>query len=104
MLKLNVNKDIEFCCPMCRITSIKNIDRRFTNFLNTNKSTLKKIISLYESNNLDSAWNLHTNPIIHDISYSVYTNELIHLTPEQLAELTYIRTHDYTDADDDLSE
>ena len=104
ILKLNVNKDITFCCPQCRLTSIKNKDRRFTTFVNSNKSTLKKIVSLYESRTLDTAWNLWTNPIIPDISYSVYHNELIHLTPEQLAELTYIGTHDYEDSDDNLIE
>ena len=48
MLKLNVCKDIEFCCPQCRSTSIKNKDKKFSRFLEKNKSTLKKIISLYE--------------------------------------------------------
>ena len=104
ILRMNVNKDITFCCPQCRVTSIKNIDTRFTNFINSNKSTLKKIVSLYETNNLDSAWNLWTNPNVPDISYSIYTNEIFRLTPEQLAELTYIGTHDYEDADDELSE
>ena len=104
ILRMNVNKDITFCCPQCRVTSIKNIDTRFTNFINSNKSTLKKIVSLYETNNLDTAWNLYTNPITPDISYSIYHNQLIHLTPEQLAELTYIGTHEYVDADDELSE
>ena len=105
MLKLNVNKDIEFCCPMCRMTSIKNRDRRFTNFLNKNKSTLKKIVSLYESRTTDTAWDTWINNIGPDISYSVYHNDLIHLTPEQLAELTYIgHTHDFIDADDELSD
>lgn len=102
ILRMNVNKDITFCCPQCRVTSIKNIDTRFTNFINSNKSTLKKIVSLYETNNLDTAWNLYTNPIIPDISYSIYHNQLIHLTPEQLAELTYIGTHEYVDSDDNL--
>ena len=104
MLKLNVNKDIEFCCPQCRITSIKNRDTIFTNFLNKHKSTLKKIVSLYEHNNLNDAWNMWTNPIVPDISYSIYTNEIFRLTPEQLAELTYIGTHDYEDSDDNLIE
>lgn len=102
ILRMNVNKDITFCCPQCRVTSIKNIDTRFTNFINSNKSTLKKIVSLYETNNLDTAWNLYTNPITPDISYSIYHNQLIHLTPEQLAELTYIGTHEYVDSDDNL--
>ena len=104
MLKLNEYKDITFCCPQCRLTSIKNKDTRFTNFLNKHKSTLKKIVSLYEHNNINTAWNLWNNPIIPDISYSLYNNELIHLTPEQLAELTYIGTHDFIDEDDELSD
>lgn len=102
MLKLNVCKDIEYVCPQCRVTSIKNKDRRFTTFVNTNKSTLKKIVSLYEDKTLSSAWNMWNNPITPDISYSIYHNELIHLTSEQLAELTYIGTHDYEDSDDNL--
>ena len=105
ILKLNVNKDITFCCPQCRLTSIKNKDTRFTNFLNKHKSTLKRVVYLYETNNLNTAWNLWTNPIIPDISYSVYTNEIFRLTPEQLAELSYIgHTHDFIDADDELSD
>jgi hypothetical protein len=105
MLKLNVCKDIEFCCPQCRLTSIKNKDTRFTTFVNSNKSTLKKIVSLYESRTLDTAWSMWNNPITHDISYSIYHNELIHLTSEQLAEITYIgHTHDYIDSDDNLPE
>jgi hypothetical protein len=102
ILKLNVCKDVEFCCPQCRLTSIKNKDRKFTTFLNKNKSTLLKIVSLYETNHINDAWNMWVNPITPDISYSIYHNELIHLTSEQLAELTYIGTHDYTDSDDNL--
>ena len=105
MLKLNVCKDIEFCCPQCRLTSIKNKDTRFTTFVNSNKSTLKRIVSLYESRTLDTAWSMWNNPITPDISYSIYHNELIHLTSEQLAEITYIgHTHDYIDSDDNLPE
>lgn len=103
MLKLNVCSSIEFCCPMCRITSIKNRDTRFTTFLNKHKSTLKKIVSLYETNNLNRAWNAWVNPVTPDISYSIYDNQIFHLTPEQLAELTYIgHRHDFIDADDEL--
>jgi hypothetical protein len=88
---------------MCRITSIKNKDRRFTTFVNSNKSTLKKIISLYETNHVSHAWHLWTNPITPDISYSIYDNEIFRLTPAQLAELTYIgHSHDFIDADDNL--
>ena len=105
ILKLNEYKDITFCCPQCRLTSIKNKDTRFTTFLNKNKSTLKKIVSLYESRTLDTAWETWINNIIPDISYSVYHNDLIHLTSEQLAEITYIaHTHDYIDYDENLPE
>ena len=104
ILKLNVCKDVEYVCPQCRITSIKNKDTRFTTFVNSNKSTLKRIVSLYESRTLDTAWSMWNNPITPDISYSIYHNELIHLTSEQLAELTYIGTHDYEDSDDNLPE
>jgi hypothetical protein len=100
---MNACRDIEYACPMCRVTSIKNKDRRFTTFVNSNKSTLKKIVSLYETNNLNNSWHLWTNPITPDISYSIYDNQIFRLTPEQLAELTYIgHSHDFIDADDEL--
>ena len=103
MLKLNVCKDVEYVCPQCRITSVKNKDRKFTTFLNKNKSTLKRVISLYESRTTDTAWDTWINNIAPDISYSVYHNDLIHLTSEQLAEITYIaHTHDYIDYDENL--
>ena len=41
---------VEYCCPQCRHTSIKNKDKRFTRFINNNKKFLKKIIQLYETN------------------------------------------------------
>jgi hypothetical protein len=101
LLKINACRDIEYACPMCRITSVKNKDRRFTIFVNRNKSTLKKIVSLYETNHLNNAWHIWTNS--HDISYSVFDNQIFRLTPEQLAELTYIgHSHDYVDEDDNL--
>lgn len=103
MLKLNACSDIEYCCPMCRITSVKNKDRRFTTFVNSHKSTLKKMVSLYETRNVNHAWRIWTNPVTPDISYSIYDNQIFHLTPEQLAELTYIgHTHDFIDTDDYL--
>ena len=98
LLKMNVCRDIEYCCPMCRVTSIKNKDRRFTTFVNKNKSTLKKIVSLYETNNLNTAWNGWN-----DISYDIFDRQLFRLNPAQLAELTYIgHSHDFVDADDEL--
>lgn len=48
ILKLNVVGDIEYCCPQCRITSIKNKDNHFSQFINSNNSTLIKIIQLLE--------------------------------------------------------
>jgi hypothetical protein len=80
ILKLNVCKDIEYVCPQCRVTSIKNKDRRFTTFVNKHKSTLKKIISLYETRTVDTAWNVWRQ----DISFNIY-----HMSNEQVAELTY---------------
>jgi len=49
ILKLNVLDYVEYCCPQCRHTSIKNQDKRFTRFLNNNKKFLKKIVQLYET-------------------------------------------------------
>ena len=49
LLKLNIVGDIEFCCPQCRITSIKNKDNHFTTFINNNSSSLVTIVELLEN-------------------------------------------------------
>ena len=49
ILKLNDLDCVEYCCPQCRHTSIKNNDKRFTRFINNNKKFLKKIVQLYET-------------------------------------------------------
>lgn len=48
LLKLNALDCIEYCCPMCRSTYVKNKDKRFTRYINNNKKVLKKIVQLYE--------------------------------------------------------
>jgi hypothetical protein len=48
ILKMNIVGDIEFCCPQCRITSIKNKDNHFTDFINHNLSTLITVTGLLE--------------------------------------------------------
>lgn len=48
MIKLNNLDCVEYCCPMCRNTSVKNKDKLFTRFINNNKKILKKIVQLYE--------------------------------------------------------
>lgn len=48
ILKQNIVGDIEYCCPQCRITSIKNKDNEFTDFINSNPSTLRTIVDLLE--------------------------------------------------------
>ena len=67
LLKLNIVDCVEYCCPMCRFTSIKNKDKRFTRFINNNKKFLKKIVELYENKleqtntrTLATAWNEFT--------------------------------------------
>lgn len=100
LLKLNVCKDIEYCCPQCRITSVKNKDRRFTIFLQKHKSTLKKIISLYEpiietnvSSQTSHRWDDWTARITRE-QFQQHMREASYvdwqrLNSEQLAEITY---------------
>ena len=45
---LKLNDSIEYCCPQCRHTSIKNKDKRFTKFINNNKKCLEKVVELFE--------------------------------------------------------
>ena len=59
ILKLNVLDYVEYCCPQCRHTSIKNNDKRFTRFINNNKKFLKKIVQLYETK-----FKIHTTQIV----------------------------------------
>ena len=90
ILKVNVVQDIEYSCPQCRNTCIKNLDKQFTKFLNNNKKCLKRIVFLLENyieqkskNEVDNTWqqfNIDLDEHIH--------NHLINLTPEQLYELT----------------
>lgn len=49
ILKINRVEQIEFCCPTCRHTSIKNEDKTFTKFLNNNKKCLKRMVYLLEN-------------------------------------------------------
>lgn len=49
ILKLNSIDCIEYNCPNCRHQSIKNRDRRFTNFINHNNKIQRSIIQLYET-------------------------------------------------------
>ena len=47
---LKLNDSIEYCCPQCRHTSIKNKDRRFTKFINKNKKCLEKWLNFLKRN------------------------------------------------------
>ena len=90
ILKVNVVDDIEYSCPQCRNTCIKNLDKRFSKFLNNNKKCLKRIVILLEQrleqkskNEVDNTWeqfNINLDEHIHE--------HLINLTPGQLYELT----------------
>lgn len=90
ILKVNVVDDIEYSCPQCRNTSIKNLDRNFTKFLYNNKKCLKRIVILLEQRleqkskqSVDNTWeqfNIDLDEHIHE--------HLINLSPEQLAEIT----------------
>jgi len=83
VLKMNRVDDIEYSCPQCRHTSIKNEDKKFTKFLNNNKSCLKRMVKLLEQR-LDQNTKYEL-----DISWANFSAEhLINLTPDQLYELT----------------
>jgi hypothetical protein len=90
ILKVNVVDDIEYCCPQCRNTCIKNVDVKFTKYLNNNKKCLKRIVFLLEQNieqktrpSVDHEW-IQFN---HDIEQRIH-DRMINLTPEELTELT----------------
>lgn len=64
ILKLNELDLVEFSCPQCRGVSVKNADRRFSNFIKNNNKVLRRVNQLIEermrqqSNRLLSvAWN-----------------------------------------------
>ena len=90
ILKVNVVDDIEYSCPQCRYTCIKNLDKRFSKFLNNNKKCLKRIVILLEQRleqkskqSVDNTWDqftLNLDEHIHE--------HLVNLTPEQLAQIT----------------
>jgi hypothetical protein len=48
LLKLNLSDTIEYNCPQCRHTSIKNKDAQFTKSINENKKCLKQVVQLFE--------------------------------------------------------
>jgi hypothetical protein len=110
-------KDIEFCCPQCRLTSIKNKDRKFTVFLEKNKSSLKKIISLYEpvlETNVSSQtsyrwhdWNARiTREGFQRRMFDLSRVDWDRLNSDQLAEITYYADQlaeiTYYDYDEDI--
>jgi uncharacterized protein (DUF2225 family) len=89
---LNINRveQIEYCCPQCRHTSIKNEDKTFTKYVSNNKKCLRRIVFLLENHidneskrMLENTWEqftLNLDEHIHE--------HLINLTPYQLLELT----------------
>jgi hypothetical protein len=90
ILKVNVVDDIEYSCPQCRNTSIKNLDRNFTKFLYNNKKCLKRIVVLLEQRleqkskqSVDNTWEQFTL----DLDEHIHEH-LINLSTEQLAEIT----------------
>ena len=91
ILKVNVVDDIEYSCPACRNTCIKNLDKRFSKFLNNNKKCLKRIVILLEQrleqkskNEVDNTWEQFTLDLVDEHIHE----HLINLTPGQLYELT----------------
>jgi hypothetical protein len=88
ILKMNRVDQIEYCCPQCRHTSIKNEDKTFTKYVSNNKKCLKRIVYLLE-NHIDN----ETKRMLENswIAFNARVNEhdLLRLSPAQLAELTY---------------
>ena len=83
LLKLNIVDCVEYCCPMCRFTSIKNKDKRFTRFINHNKKVLNKIVELYEAKLektntrvLTNAWN----------EFTIHVNQTPMIFPNQVVD------------------
>jgi len=89
LLKLNIVDCVEYSCPQCRITSIKNKDKRFTRIINNNKKFLKKLVQLFEAKLeqtntriLSTAWNefnrqVNESPITFPIIVFDYDNLII---------------------------
>ena len=78
LIEINKADMIYYRCPCCREEIIKNINIEFSNFCNTEKDILKRIVSLLEKEistkkkiNLSEAWTLFEASII-----DMETNEL----------------------------
>jgi len=87
---LNINRveQIEYCCPQCRHTSIKNEDKTFTKYVSNNKKCLKRIVFLLETSCEEESKRMLENTWI-AFNARVNGQDLLRFTPAQLAELTY---------------
>ena len=85
---INEVQDICMICPQCRHLSVKNLDNKFTKFLNNNKKCLKRIVFLLE-NHIDNESKRMLENTWEAFNTRVNEQILIHLTPDQLADITY---------------
>jgi hypothetical protein len=88
ILNINEVQDICMICPQCRHLSVKNLDNKFTKFLNNNKKCLKRIVFLLE-NHIDNESKRMLENTWEAFNTRVNEQILIHLTPDQLADITY---------------
>ena len=88
ILNINEVQDICMICPQCRHLSVKGLDNKFSKYVSNNKKCLKRIVYLLENHidneskrMLENTWE----------AFNTRVNEQIwlHLTPDQLADITY---------------
>jgi len=88
ILNINEVQDICMICPQCRHLSVKGLDNKFSKYVSNNKKCLKRIVFLLEQcidneskRMLENTWE----------AFNTRVNEQIwlHLTPDQLADITY---------------
>ena len=91
ILNINEVQDICMICPQCRHLSVKGLDNKFSKYVSNNKKCLKRIVYLLENHidneskrMLENTWE----------AFNTRVNEQIwlHLTPDQLADITYAET------------
>ena len=59
MIELDTNKDVSFCCPVCRQTSIRHKQKNFTKYCRGHLDVCEAIIKLFENQKLNEDWSDH---------------------------------------------
>jgi hypothetical protein len=88
ILNINEVQDICMICPQCRHLSVKNLDNKFSKYVSNNKKCLKRIVYLLE-NHIDNESKRMLENTWEAFNTRVNEQILIHLTPDQLADITY---------------